>query len=89
MLVCLLSGENCLKSWIYEGASDHGLCKIRCWKKDKSKKLVFRMNLQENCLRKGFLDHSGRLSWNYLYRTEKNMFLAVKMGNVSLSGKVS
>ena len=38
---------------IYEGASGQGLCKIRCWEKDGSKKLAFRMNLQENCPRKG------------------------------------
>jgi hypothetical protein len=31
------------------------------------------MNLQENCLRKETLDSSGRLLWNYRYRTKKNM----------------
>jgi len=48
----MVNDKNCRKTWIYEGASGQGLCKTRCWEKDGSKNMAFRMNLQESCLRK-------------------------------------
>jgi hypothetical protein len=37
----MVNDKNCRKTWIYEGASGQGLCKIRYWKKGGAQKTMY------------------------------------------------